>query len=634
MSRLPMASVALAAPWLRWTLLPLSTAATLVFVVRRVWLRAAARKLAAEEARLQEVVQRMEERLPSVARTKAAASAVASAAAAASSYARGAERLAASFRTAGSELAHVFKEFTALKDLDEEVKPVGTQCAAWHEFGEAEAVFAARVLDIVETLRRAATRAEADAERYKVEGERVQRSLAEAEVSFQLSRQQPRGWLARLLAGRQPTVDEAEQRQLLDGHWTATGAALEKLAAQLDAARQRNCSAFNEAAAEVRALAKELGEKMVVLRPSIKRSSAAGGGVSQRLEGLITKMSTAEGRQKLRDAEAAEETLAPPSPCSKVEQMVAPPAEATDAGGWRIRGVYEYQVLKAGLRHLDNTWPVDQLLVFPRGKDGNSLLFRERLLSQLLEGSLRLQSITNNDVAAAQRDVDRLSLRQLLRLRVLHLDFTPSGCGADTVTAVGGTHEAFLSKLDGLLFRQLGQRALGALAKEPEGGALLERDAHRLGRQAVLTAAAALAVPSPPWWCWWVTSDRRAFFHAERFESEGTFPAEGVLEVTDLSKADRHEPTGKLRWFDWKADVVTSEANLSPRPPGDASPSNEAAGEMGEEHAAEDGSQSPTRRRSTATGAAAAAMVSPEVLHGMRSSLRKTGGPGRQNGSV
>mmetsp|Transcript_62615 Transcript_62615/g.197709 ORF Transcript_62615/g.197709 Transcript_62615/m.197709 type:complete len:148 (-) Transcript_62615:67-510(-) len=46
----------------------------------------------------------------------------------------------------------------------------------------------------------------------------------------------------------------------------------------------------------------------------------------------------------------------------------------------------------------------------------------------------------------------------------------------------------------------------------------------------------------------WVTNDRRIFFHPERFRSEGAFPAGGVLEVTEYSKSDRHEPTGKLRW--------------------------------------------------------------------------------------
>mmetsp|Transcript_103339 Transcript_103339/g.308718 ORF Transcript_103339/g.308718 Transcript_103339/m.308718 type:complete len:381 (-) Transcript_103339:84-1226(-) len=344
-------------------------------------------------------------------------------------------------------------------------------------------------------------------------------------------------------------MDAAQQRQLLDGHRNATGAALEHLAVQLDAERLRNSSAFNEAVAEVRALTRDLGEKLLALKPGTKRSSVPGGGISQRLEGLIKSMTTAEGRQKLRDAEEAEQALVEAAtPRAVEEHMVTPPAASVGEGGWRIRGVYEYQVLKAGLRHLDGTWPTGELLAFPRGKDGNSALFRERLLGQLLSAELRLQSITNNDVAAAQRDLDRLSLRQLLRLRVLHLDFTPSGCGADTVTAVGGTHEAFLAKLDGLLFRQLGQRALGSLAKEPEGGLLLEQEAHGLGRQAVLMASAALAVPSPPWWCWWVTNDRRIFFHPERFESEGAFPAGGVLEVTEYSKSDRHEPTGKLRW--------------------------------------------------------------------------------------
>merc|ERR1711972_705738 len=126
-------------------------------------------------------------------------------------------------------------------------------------------------------------------------------------------------------------------------------------------------------------------------------------------------------------------------------------------GEWRIKGVYEHQVLKAGLRRLDQNWPVDGLLELPSG------IFRQKILRDLLSGMIRLQSVPNNDVSAAQRDIQKLSLRQLLRLRVLHIDFTPSGAGADTIHSVGGTHEAFLSTLDGLLFQQLGQKAAADL---------------------------------------------------------------------------------------------------------------------------------------------------------------------------
>ena len=65
----------------------------------------------------------------------------------------------------------------------------------------------------------------------------------------------------------------------------------------------------------------------------------------------------------------------------------------------------------------------------------------------------------------------------MLRLRVLHLDYTPSGAGADSVSTVGSAHEAFLAMLDGRLMRLLGRTAAGRVAPE-----LVARpeEAHRL----------------------------------------------------------------------------------------------------------------------------------------------------------
>lgn len=246
------------------------------------------------------------------------------------------------------------------------------------------------------------------------------------------------------------------------------------------------------------------------------------------------------------------------------EVITKPPVKNLGADTWRISGIYEHQVLKAGLRQLDDTWSVDGLLQLPRAKDGGSILMRESLFRDMLEGTIQLQSVPANDVAAAQRDVPRLTLRQLLRLRVLHLDFTPSGSGADSgVTGVGGTHEAFLTILDSSLFHRLGESATSALGDD----GLLDSH-HRLGRQVVFLIAAAAAVPAPTWWCWWLTEKRRVFFNADQFVCACHFPEgdDGVLEVTDMSKADRNDPTGGLRWFDWRVNVVRAEVDLSATP--------------------------------------------------------------------
>lgn len=264
-------------------------------------------------------------------------------------------------------------------------------------------------------------------------------------------------------------------------------------------------------------------------------------------------------------------------------------------------------------------------------------MFRQRLFKELLAGTMRLQSVPPTDISAAQSDIKRLSLRQLLRIRVFHLEFTPSGCGADTVSSVGGTHEAFLATLDGLLFKGLGMQATSGALPAVGGGA----DAHAWGRQAILHVAASAALLEHPWWCWWVTEEKRIFFNAMEFESGSVFPStSGVLEIVDHSKRDVNEPTGRLRWFDWRVYLITAEGQLAngPRRPGESpdsasdvspSPKNSKDRErLGESPVVR--SEVSTEDLSNACGSGTAGLFSPEVLHNMRGALKKTGGPRKQ----
>lgn len=326
--------------------------------------------------------------------------------------------------------------------------------------------------------------------------------------------------------------------------------------------------------------------------------------------------------------------------------MLKPPVELLEDGQWRIKGVYEHQVLKAGLRQLSERWCQDQadLLSFPKGSDGRPLMFREKFFRDLLEGSVRLQSLPARDISSAQPDIKHLALPQLLHLRVLHLDYSPSGVGADTVHSVGGTQEAFMATLDSELFRLLGRRAMGLNGEGKTWGSrgrvgVAENadisDVHRLGREAVFLVSAAAAIPAVPWWAWWVTDERRRFFDASKFTSVEHFPRgkDGVLEVTDYSKPDRHEPTGRLRWFDWKVCLVPEECQLSAAPlrPG-AESGGQEDGSLGVAGGRGDGgSAEQDGTKSAPMGSGTAAMVSPEVLSGALKGLRstKTGVPGR-----
>jgi hypothetical protein len=340
-----------------------------------------------------------------------------------------------------------------------------------------------------------------------------------------------------------------------------------------------------------------------------------------KIGGLIKSLATPEGRNRLR---AAEEAAAAPAKVVVDAVMLAPPVECLGAGEWRIKGVYEHQVLKAGLRQLDHRWPVDTLMDFAPG------LFREKLIREIMLETITLQSVPTGDVSAAQRDLHFLSLRQLLRLRVLHIDFTPSGCGADSISRVGETHEAFLSTLDSLLFKQLGRKAAAA----EMDGAVGVSDLHRLGRDAVFLAAASAAVGTPPWWVWWITDERRIFFHAERFEISEAFPEAdgGALEITDYSRPDAHDPSGRLRWFDWRLCSVTDDTKLSEAPKkGDDDASREWTTPRKRDDTCADGSggsadSSPNRspKKAPSCGAATAGMVNTNVLQDMRNALKKT----------
>jgi len=467
----------------------------------------------------------------------------------------------------------------------------------------------------------------------------LQQSLEDAQSGA--GRQQPTrggllGWLGR--APEEEVEDESVRQQRLEAQRAVTESCLEHLGEQLEEGQRRGKAALLELVADVRRHSKAFGEKVTVLKPSWRggsggapRGTSSGGG--KLVGGLIKSLSTVEGRQQHRAAEEAAEAKNGTS-VRVVEEapMLAPPVESIASGEWRIRGVYEHQVLKAGLRLLDKEWPTDNLLDFPRGKDG---VLREKLLGDLLGGKIRLQSVLNNEVAAAQKDVQKLTLRQLLRLRVLHIDFTPSGCGADTVHSVGGTHEAFLSTVDTLLFRQLGKRATCDVTKDSASAANgNSSDLHRLGREAVFLAAAAAAVTTSPWWCWWLTDERRVFFHAGRFAAAATFPEDssgGVLEVTDYSRADRHDPSGKLRWLDWRVVAMTEEAKLASTPlRGDIREAGTSSGypAAGMSSASAREEVSTPEKKPSSVGAAAAGLVSPELLSGMRKGLKKTGGPG------
>lgn len=240
--------------------------------------------------------------------------------------------------------------------------------------------------------------------------------------------------------------------------------------------------------------------------------------------------------------------------------------ESEGPGQWKINGLYEQQAIKLGLQHLDKTF-AGPLTEFLRRPDGNPLILREQVFRSLLTGGVHLKSMPANDVGAVQRDLQNLTLRQLLRLRVLHLDFNPGG-GSSAISLQTNTHAAFLDTMDSLLFRKLGQKAAGQVFQ----GAKLDAT---LGRELVLLAAASASIAKrdaaeqprkfqasvdSPWWWAWRFQGTRIFFNAERFIATCDFQVtEGiVLVVKDCSKWD----AANRKWLEWKISLVSDEAEL------------------------------------------------------------------------
>jgi len=224
-----------------------------------------------------------------------------------------------------------------------------------------------------------------------------------------------------------------------------------------------------------------------------------------------------------------------------VRPLVSLYAKPAGPGKWVLEGVYTYQALKVGLRYLNQIWDGVDLNVFKHGR----YVLQRRLLLSLVNGTHKLNSTPVADVSASQRDVRCLTVAQLVRLKVLHLD-------VDMKTE---THKAFMTIVDDCMFQELGE----VVTKDISG--LGDEGKNLYGVQALQLAAAATAVQAPTAWTWWLGDDRRVVFQPAlfAFSELEEFPSGGVLEVSDYSKKDTS--TG-LCCMDWQIRHVTKAEDL------------------------------------------------------------------------
>eukprot|EP00927_Polykrikos_kofoidii_P028238 TRINITY_DN24699_c0_g2_i2.p1 TRINITY_DN24699_c0_g2~~TRINITY_DN24699_c0_g2_i2.p1 ORF type:complete len:446 (-),score=83.54 TRINITY_DN24699_c0_g2_i2:96-1433(-) len=255
-------------------------------------------------------------------------------------------------------------------------------------------------------------------------------------------------------------------------------------------------------------------------------------------------------------------------------------------GEWTIHGVSEAELLKCGLRRLDQTWPVAGLLDLPLGEGKTTALLRRNLVADLLANRISVWVVSDTDINAAEHDLRLLTLRQLLRLRVLHLT-----AESDKAFALSQqvAHKDFIATLDRHLFERLGIHFVGPLLtsaaasssgtaasgnwKAPASSSSGSTDElYRYGLEAALLTAAAATIPEHQWWVWWLDDERRVFFDSVRsvaaldFPDEGEDRNQGVLELLDTTKCDGSDPTGRHRQLDWRATLISEEAGLSQTP--------------------------------------------------------------------
>jgi len=238
---------------------------------------------------------------------------------------------------------------------------------------------------------------------------------------------------------------------------------------------------------------------------------------------------------------------------AKVSSLKCLPLQEIKPGMlWAIKGVYERQAVCVGLRCLDELWCGNGLFDFPSGKKA---LMKEGLFRDVFALKRSFQSIPKNDLAAAQPDLQRLSLVQALRLRVILLDSASQHSSAGL---------GFAESLDRVLFELLGGRLTGSTLQASKA------DLVKIGSEAVMMVAASRVISRSHWWSWWPalsSGEQRVFFDARTFSVSTTFPATCVLEFANFSKPDFNDAAGGSQWMDWQIKTMFKESELSKVPP-------------------------------------------------------------------
>jgi len=228
----------------------------------------------------------------------------------------------------------------------------------------------------------------------------------------------------------------------------------------------------------------------------------------------------------------------------------------------------EDAVLKAGLLAIGEALGKDGLLDFPRRKNGTPLLMRQGFFERLLRSEANLQDCASADCSAAETDVKKLGLKQLLAIRCAYLDYKPEGTSQVAKAS-------FLALVDRCASTALAERLLEGQAIADAHKAILMRHAmliYGATRERVTagegatdgTSGEATALTESEWWLLAVGGTRR-YLHLPSCEVRGAPPEGPVYCYRSYTAPDPRDPKGK-RVFRWQALLVSDPSRWTEDP--------------------------------------------------------------------
>jgi len=205
--------------------------------------------------------------------------------------------------------------------------------------------------------------------------------------------------------------------------------------------------------------------------------------------------------------------------------------------------------IKNGLLAISEALGSEGLLDFPRRKTGTPLLMRQGFFERLLKSGALLQDCAVSDVCAAEADVKRLSLVQLLAIRCRHRDSSAAGSARSKISFLANVDKYAMSLLEQRLFSE--EELSDADTTLAMRHVVLMYSAHRL-------INGDPGMPSCDWWLF-ALRGRNLFLHIPTVKLTAA-PEGCVLCCRSHSGPDPRDPR-RFRVWRWLALLVQESAD-------------------------------------------------------------------------